>query len=104
MTGQLWGNPLYKWDAHKVQVILVPSASRWSSPGGHCRLDHFRGLKRIGKYPLEIPPLNMVLGKRPRYRFFNVVKEKLGDLPIIAEDLGLSPWRDGHARCVQLRG
>ena len=91
-TGQLWGNPLYNWDVHKsqdyawwlkrLQVVL--------NQVDIVRLDHFRGFEAYWEVPFGNP--TAVHGrwvKGPGIDFFNVVKEKLGDLPIIAEDLGL---------------
>lgn len=92
VTGQLWGNPLYKWDVHKrtgyqwwlrrMQAVL--------SQVDIVRLDHFRGFEAYW----EIPYGNetAVQGRwvnGPGHDIFNVVKEQLGELPIIAEDLGV---------------
>jgi len=92
VTGQLWGNPLYKWDVHnaqgyawwlkRLQVVL--------NQVDIVRLDHFRGFEAYWEVPFGNPTAEYGRWvKGPGIDFFNVVKEKLGDLPIIAEDLGL---------------
>jgi len=91
-TGQLWGNPLYKWAAHKedeyqwwlerLQVVL--------SQVDIVRLDHFRGFEAYWEIPFGNK--TAVEGRwvdGPGKDFFKVVKERLGELPIIAEDLGV---------------
>jgi 4-alpha-glucanotransferase len=91
-TGQLWGNPLYRWDVHRR------SGYRWwlQRLGGVLalvdvvRLDHFRGFagywevpggSKTAEYGRWVPG--------PGHNFFDVLEDKLGDLPIIAEDLGV---------------
>mgnify|MGYP001092517742 CR=1 FL=1 len=91
-TGQLWGNPLYNWDAHqangyqwwleRMQAVL--------SQVDIVRLDHFRGFEAYWEVPFGNE--TAVKGrwvKGPGEDFLRVVKEKLGELPIIAEDLGV---------------
>ena len=92
-TGQLWGNPLYRWNEHKSNGYQW-----WLKRLGMSlrtvdilRIDHFRGF--AGYW--EIPAANITAEKGqwipgPGADFFNKVKSNLGDdLPIIAEDLGL---------------
>jgi len=91
-TGQLWGNPLYNWHTHqengyewwikRIQAVL--------NRVDYVRLDHFRGFEAYW----EIPYGNKTAEegkwvKGPGQDFFKVVKERLGELPIIAEDLGV---------------
>ncbi len=91
-TGQLWGNPLYNWSIHKdtgyawwlrrMQAVL--------NMVDIVRLDHFRGFEAYWAVPFGND--TAVEGQwepGPGHSFFNVVKEKLGELPIIAEDLGV---------------
>ncbi len=92
VTGQLWGNPLYKWDVHKAQGYAwwLERIKAVLQQVDIVRLDHFRGFEAYW----EIPYGNetAVEGrwvKAPGKDFFRVIKEKLGDLPIIAEDLGV---------------
>ncbi len=90
-TGQLWGNPLYKWDAMKdggyswwrrrIQKTLEFV--------DYVRIDHFRAFDSYWAIPYGNP--TAVKGKwrkGPGRRFFDAIKEALGDLPFIAEDLG----------------
>jgi 4-alpha-glucanotransferase len=91
-TGQLWGNPLYRWDVHarsgyswwiarlKAVLQLVDII----------RLDHFRGFAGYWEVPAGMPTAE--IGRwapGPGIDFFNHVQNALGDLPLIAEDLGV---------------
>lgn len=91
-TGQLWGNPLYNWDIHKnngykwwlkrMQAVL--------SQVDIVRLDHFRGFEAYWEVPFgNETAVEGQWVKGPGQDFFNVIKAELGDLPIIAEDLGV---------------
>jgi 4-alpha-glucanotransferase len=91
-TGQRWGNPLYRWgrmqandyawwekrlDMSFVQADIV-------------RIDHFRGFDAYWEIPADEP--TAVVGRwvqGPGEHFFQVMQEKLGSLPLIAEDLGV---------------
>jgi 4-alpha-glucanotransferase len=91
-TGQLWGNPLYKWDIHKATGYewWYKRMKAVLKRVDIVRLDHFRGFEAYW----EIPYGNetAVEGrwvKGPGHDFFKAMKEKLGELPIIAEDLGV---------------
>ncbi|MCL2050019.1 MAG: 4-alpha-glucanotransferase [Defluviitaleaceae bacterium] len=90
-TGQLWGNPLYDWDAHKksdyawwcsrIEAVL--------SMVDIVRIDHFRGFESYWAVPAgEETAINGTWKKGPGKAFFTALKNRLGDLPIIAEDLG----------------
>lgn len=92
-TGQLWGNPIYKWNVHKkdryawwmsrIRAQLVKY--------DYIRIDHFRGLDEYWEVPADAETAMEGSWKPgPKADFFNVMREELGeDLPIIAEDLGL---------------
>lgn len=91
-TGQLWGNPLYRWDIHtrhgyawwldRLQSVL--------SLVDFVRLDHFRGFAGYWEVPGGAPTAEKGRWvKAPGVDFFKRVREALGDLPIIAEDLGV---------------
>ena len=91
-TGQLWGNPLYRWDVHKE------SGYRWwldrlrsvLSLVDIVRLDHFRGFAGYWEVPGDAKTAekgHWVPG--PGKHFFEKVRQDLGELPIIAEDLGV---------------
>ncbi|MCL1883437.1 MAG: 4-alpha-glucanotransferase [Defluviitaleaceae bacterium] len=90
-TGQLWGNPLYNWDEHKkddydwwckrVESVL--------SLVDIVRIDHFRGFEAYWAVPAsEKTAINGKWQKGPGKAVFAAIKKKLGNLPIIAEDLG----------------
>ena len=90
-TGQLWGNPLYDWEEHKKQGYTwwIHRIEESFKIYDVLRIDHFKGFSDywqvdgkadIAKYGSWQPG--------PGYNLFKVVKEQLGDLPIIAEDLG----------------
>ncbi len=91
-TGQLWGNPLYHWDVlarrgygwwierFRATFMLVDIA----------RLDHFRGFAAYWEVPAsEETAINGQWVDGPGAALFEAVRAALGDLPIIAEDLGL---------------
>ena len=90
--GQLWGNPVYNWDA------LRETGYRWwigrlralLTHVDVIRLDHFRGFTAAWHVPAGAPTAqagNWVPG--PGAEFFNAVQRELGALPFIAEDLGM---------------
>lgn len=91
-TGQLWGNPLYRWDAQARDDY-----GWWVQRLRHSlhlydaiRLDHFRGFEAYWEIPADAP--NAVKGKwvkGPGAAMFQVAKHQLGVLPIVAEDLGM---------------
>ena len=89
--GQLWGNPLYKWELHKESGYLW-----WIYRIEHCfklydalRIDHFRGFDEY--FSIEYGKPNAKDGKwekGPNKALFDAIKEKIGSKEIIAEDLG----------------
>jgi 4-alpha-glucanotransferase len=90
--GQLWGNPVYDWDA------LRRAGYRWCidrlrallAHVNAIRLDHFRAFAAAWHVPAGAPTAqsgHWVPG--PGAEFFNAVQSELGGLPFIAEDLGL---------------
>lgn len=90
-TGQLWGNPLYRWDYHKETGY-----DWWMKRLGMCfelydvvRIDHFRGFDEYYSIPYGEPTAEHgTWMPGPGYDIFRVLKEKLGEKEIIAEDLG----------------
>ena len=91
-TGQLWGNPLYRWDA------LARTGYSWWIDRFRAvlalvdvvRLDHFRGFEAFWEVPGDAT--TAVDGrwvKGPGAPFFEALRGALGDLPIVAEDLGV---------------
>lgn len=91
-TGQLWGNPLYRWEVLK-QTAYAWWIDRFRATLSFVdivRLDHFRGFEAYWEIPAEMPTAEIGQWvKGPGADFFNALKSALGDLPIIAEDLGV---------------
>jgi 4-alpha-glucanotransferase len=91
-TGQRWGNPLYRWD-----VLKQRGYDWWKQRMGmalnvcdYVRLDHFRGFQQFWEIPASEP--TAVKGKwvdGPKADLFEALREQFGELPFIAEDLGL---------------
>jgi 4-alpha-glucanotransferase len=90
-TGQLWGNPLYHWDVHARDHY------RWWINRFNAvlklvdivRLDHFRGFAGYWEVPAgENTAENGRWVPGPGKNFLQALKDELGELPIIAEDLG----------------
>lgn len=89
--GQLWGNPLYDWEYHKYTDY-----NWWIKRIKYCyslydiiRIDHFRGFDEF--YSIPYNSKNAVNGfweKGPGIELFKYIKNELGDVDIIAEDLG----------------
>lgn len=91
-TGQLWGNPLYRWDVHtargydwwlaRIQDVL--------SVVDIVRIDHFRGFAGYWEIPADAPTAETGLWvPAPGKHLFQTIRHMLGKLPIIAEDLGV---------------
>lgn len=90
-TGQLWGNPLYRWDVHKKSGYAwwIQRIRAVLDLVDIIRLDHFRGF--AGYWEVPGNAITAAKGhwvKGPGADFFYAVRTGLGDLPIIAEDLG----------------
>jgi 4-alpha-glucanotransferase len=89
--GQLWGNPLYRWEYHKVTgygwwLLRISYSSMLYDV---IRIDHFKGFDEY--YSIPYGSENAVPGhweKGPGYDFFQTLQRKLGAVDIIAEDLG----------------
>jgi 4-alpha-glucanotransferase len=91
-TGQRWGNPLYRWDvlARSDYAWWVDRLRMTFTQVDVVRIDHFRGFDAYWEIPADEP--TAVVGrwvKGPGARFFEAMRDALGDLPIIAEDLGV---------------
>ena len=92
-TGQRWGNPLYRWRRMKASGYrwwidrLRATLRRFDA----VRLDHFIGFVRYWRIPASEP--TAVRGRwitGPGADFFDALRAALGDLPFIAEDLGVA--------------
>ena len=90
-TGQLWGNPIYDWAKHKEQgfswwIYRVQESFKIYDV---LRIDHFKGFSDF--WQIDRDAENAVNGNweaGPGIELFQKIKEQLGDLPIIAENLG----------------
>jgi 4-alpha-glucanotransferase len=90
-TGQLWGNPLYDWEAHRREGFawwiwrIRASLER----ADVVRIDHFRGFVDFWAVPAgDRTAEHGIWEKGPGLDLFRAVEAALGSLPIIAEDLG----------------
>jgi 4-alpha-glucanotransferase len=91
-TGQRWGNPLYKWSLLQEHGFdwWVARIRRALTLYDEVRLDHFRGFEAYWSIPADEPTaVNGQWVKAPGQALFNRLKEIFGNLPFIAEDLGL---------------
>ncbi len=91
-TGQRWGNPLYRWRVHKADGY------QWWLKRTHAilemvdiaRLDHFRGFAAYWEVPGKAKTAEKGRWVRgPGRHFFQALQDALGELPVIAEDLGV---------------
>jgi len=90
-TGQLWGNPLYRWNAHASEHFAwwIGRMKALTNRVDLVRLDHFRGFEAYWEVPANSATAatgRWALG--PGTAFLDALREGLGGLPIIAEDLG----------------
>ena len=94
-TGQLWGNPLYRWNS-RDSVVEDALVDWWTQRFKAifdmvdvARVDHFRGFQTYWAVPAEEKTaLNGSWIKGPGASFFEKIYRHLGELKIIAEDLG----------------
>jgi 4-alpha-glucanotransferase len=90
-TGQLWGNPLYRWDVHKASGFKwwIERIRATLSTVDIVRIDHFRGFAGYWEVPGDAETaVNGRWVPGPGIDLFHAIREALGELPIIAEDLG----------------
>jgi len=91
-TGQRWGNPLYRWKLLQKRGFdwWVARIRRSLALYDMIRLDHFRGFEAFWSIPAEEDTaINGVWVKAPGHALFDRLQEVFGELPFIAEDLGL---------------
>jgi 4-alpha-glucanotransferase len=91
-TGQLWGNPLYNWEAMKRTGYAwwVARLRATLEQVDVVRLDHFRGFEAYWEVPAgHTTAAEGRWVKGPGADLFQALRQALGDLPFIAEDLGL---------------
>ena len=91
-TGQLWGNPIYRWD------VLAANGYKWWIERFRAslalfdmvRLDHFRGFESYWEVPgRETTAINGRWVKGPGENFLSALQNAFGGLPIVAENLGV---------------
>jgi 4-alpha-glucanotransferase len=90
-TGQLWGNPVYDWEAMERDGYTwwIDRIRASFEMYDMVRIDHFRGFEAYWEVKYgSSDAVNGKWTKGPGYKFFERIKEELGELPIIAEDLG----------------
>ena len=91
-TGQLWGNPLYDWEAMAAEgyewwIARIKAALELVD---YIRIDHFRGFESYWAVPAgEETAVKGQWLPGPGHRLFQAIRESLGDIPIIAEDVGV---------------
>jgi 4-alpha-glucanotransferase len=91
-TGQLWGNPLYRWDriAEEGYAWWIARIRANLRTCDLLRIDHFRAFAGYWAVPAsEKTALNGRWLPGPGRALFDAVRTALGDLPILAEDLGV---------------
>jgi 4-alpha-glucanotransferase len=91
-TGQLWGNPLYRWDAHKATGYAwwIRRMRKIFEMVDVVRIDHFRGFEAYWEIPGDATTaINGKWVKGPEADLFVALEAALGKLPVIAEDLGI---------------
>jgi len=91
-TGQLWGNPLYRWRVHKASGYAwwIARLRMVLSQVDLVRLDHFRGFAAYWEVPGRAKTAEKGRWvKAPGMDFLRALRNGLGKLPIIAEDLGV---------------
>ncbi len=90
-TGQLWGNPIYRWDtmAKRGYIWWIERIQATLSLVDIVRIDHFRGFEKYWEIPgRDITARNGRWVPGPDADLFEAIKKALGNAPIIAEDLG----------------
>ncbi len=90
-TGQLWGNPIYRWKVHAADGYAwwMKRFKAVLSQVDIIRLDHFRGFAGYWEVRAGMPTAEKGRWVRgPGKNFFKAIAANLGSLPLIAEDLG----------------
>jgi 4-alpha-glucanotransferase len=107
-TGQFWGNPLYNWDAMQKDGFLFWRARvrRQLDRLDLLRIDHFRALAAHWAIPADAPDARSGVWKTtPGHALFQILRDELNDLPIVAEDLGvITPDVDALRKDFKLPG
>ncbi len=91
-TGQLWGNPTYNWSVHRKNGYgwWIKRIEKAFQLVDYLRIDHFRGFEANWAVPFgNKTAIEGKWLKGPGIELFNAVEKKLGEVKIIAEDLGV---------------
>ena len=91
-TGQRWGNPIYRWQAHEHEDYAwwIKRLRKKIELVDIVRIDHFRGFAGYWEIPASEPvAINGRWMAGPGEKLFNAIQREMGRLPIIAEDLGV---------------
>ncbi|MFA6901532.1 MAG: 4-alpha-glucanotransferase [Gallionellaceae bacterium] len=91
-TGQRWGNPLFRWPAHEQENYAwwIERMRKSVEMFDIIRIDHFRGFAGYWEIPASEPTaMNGRWMPGPGEKLFSQIRQSLGKLPIIAEDLGV---------------
>ena len=107
-TGQRWGNPLYRWDVMREReyrwwISRFRAAMRFADI---VRIDHFRGFAAYWEIPASEPTaINGRWMPGPGLSLFDAIRHTLGELPLIAEDLGfITPEVNELRRAIGIPG
>jgi len=91
-TGQLWGNPVYNWE-HLQKTDYAWWIDRFKATLQYVdivRIDHFRGFEAFWRIPAgETNGMKGEWIKAPGEEFFEKLGNTLGNIPVLAEDLGI---------------
>ncbi len=90
--GQLWGNPLYDWDKHAATGYQwwVERLRASAELADIVRIDHFRGFEGYWSVPADADTARVGAWEPgPGDAIFEAMRDSLGELPIVAEDLGV---------------
>jgi 4-alpha-glucanotransferase len=91
-SGQRWGNPLYRWEvlARQGYGWWTERFRRTLALVDAVRVDHFRGFESYWEIPAQLPSAREGRWRSgPGRRLFDALQRELGELPLVAEDLGL---------------
>lgn len=91
-TGQLWGNPIFNWEKLKETDFewWIDRIDANLTLFDVIRIDHFRGFEAYWSVPFgEETAINGRWVKAPGYELYKTIRERIGNIDIIAEDLGV---------------
>ena len=107
-TGQLWGNPLYRWDRMEASGFAwwIERFRATLATVDLVRVDHFRGFEAFWKVPGDAKTAEHgEWVKGPGAALFEALRDALGELPIVAENLGvITPEVEALRAAVRVPG